>query len=315
MTNQTKRIHAVTGAFGYSGKYIAERLLAEGKTVITLTNSTQRENPFGDRLTAYPFNFDDPDTLTKTLQDVSVLYNTYWVRFNHRDFSHADAVRNTLVLFEAARQAGVERVVHISITNPSEDSPLEYFQGKGKLERALVESGISHAILRPTVLFGKEDILINNIAWVLRHLPVFGVFGDGQYKVQPIYVDDLAKLAVEQGADRTNRIIDAIGPETFTYQDLVAMVGETIGTKRPIISVPPSLGYMVGWVIGKLVGDVLITKEEVEGLMANLLYVNSPPAGDTKLSDWTMEHASTLGLHYTSELARRRDRQTIYRSN
>ena len=190
-----KTIHAVTGAFGYSGKYIAERLLAEGKTVITLTNSIHRENPFGDRLRAFPFNFDQPDKLTDSLRAVSVLYNTYWVRFNRRSFTHADAVRNTMTLFAAARAAGVERIVHVSITNPSEDSPLEYFSGKARLERALIESGPSYAVLRPTVLFGKEDILVNNIAWALRRLPVFGVFGDGQYKLQPIYVDDLAEIA------------------------------------------------------------------------------------------------------------------------
>lgn len=310
-----KTIHAVTGAFGYSGKYIAKRLLAQGNTVITLTNSLDRHNPFGNRLRAFPFNFDSPDTLAESLRGVSVLYNTYWVRFNHRNFTHTDAVRNTQTLFSAAKAAGVERVVHVSITNPSEDSDLEYFSGKARLERALIESGLSHSILRPTVLFGKEDILVNNIAWTLRHLPVFGVFGDGEYKLQPIYVDDLAEIAVQQGADRQNRVIDAIGPETFTYRGLVERIGRIICKRRPILSVPPSVGYAVGWVIGKLVGDVMITREEITGLMANLLYVDSPPAGTTKLTDWAQDRASTLGLHYTSELARRKDRQTEYRSN
>jgi nucleoside-diphosphate-sugar epimerase len=312
---EPRNIHAVTGAFGYSGKYIAERLLAEGRTVITLTNSLDRENPFGDRLQAIPFHFDAPDKLADSLRGVSVLYNTYWVRFNHKNFTHADAVRNTLTLFEAAKNAGVERVVHASITNPSEDSPLEYFSGKAKLERALKESGLSYAILRPTVLFGKEDILVNNIAWTLRRLPVFGVFGDGRYKIQPIYVDDLAQIAVEQGKDRNNVIIDAIGPETFTYKELASTVGEIIGKRRPIMSVPPALGYVVGWVIGKLVGDVMITREEIAGLMSNLLYVDAPPAGHTRLTDWASARASTLGLHYTSELARRMDRRTEYSSN
>lgn len=307
--------HAVTGAFGYSGKYIAERLLAEDKPVITLTNSLLRENPFGDRLRAVPFHFDQPEKLIENLRGVSVLYNTYWVRFNHKTFTHADAVRNTLTLFEAAKTAGVERVVHVSITNPAEDSPLEYFSGKASLERALVESSLSYAILRPTVLFGKEDILVNNIAWVLRNLPAFGVFGDGQYKIQPIYVDDLAEIAVEQGKDRVNRVINTIGPETFTYRELVRCIGEIIEKKRPIVSVPPSLGYAVGWVISKLVGDVMITREEIAGLTANLLYVDSKPAGVTKLTDWAKERASSLGLHYTSELARRSDRQKKYQSN
>lgn len=310
-----EHVHAVTGAFGYSGKYIAQRLLAEGNEVVTLTNSTQRGNPFGGRLRVAPFHFDEPRRLTESLRGVSVLYNTYWVRFNHKQFTHADAVRNTLTLFEAAKAAGVERIVHVSITNPAEDSPLEYFSGKARLEHALKESGLSYAILRPAVLFGKEDVLVNNIAWALRRLPVFGVFGDGQYKLQPIYVDDLAEIAVRQGQIRQNGVIDAIGPETFTYRGLVETIGSIIGKRRPVISVPPAVGYAVGWLLGKLVGDVLITKEEVAGLMANLLCVDSPPAGATRLTDWARARASTLGLHYTSELARRKDRETAYKSN
>ncbi|MCA9895152.1 MAG: NAD(P)H-binding protein [Anaerolineae bacterium] len=297
--------HAVTGAFGYSGKYIAKRLLDAGEDVMTLTNSLHKENPFGEKVRAYPFNWDRPEKLTESLQGVSVLYNTYWVRFNHKDFTHQMAVDNTLKLFDAARKAGVERIVHVSITNPSEESSLEYFQGKARLERALIQSGMSYAILRPTVLFGKEDILINNIAWVLRHVPVFGVFGDGEYRIQPIYVDDLARLAVAQGRLRENMIIDAIGPETFTYRELAQTIGEIIHSKRPVIGVPPCVGYVTGQVIGWLVNDVTITRPEIEGLMADLLYVDSPPAGETRLTDWARQHADTLGKRYASELARR----------
>lgn len=308
-------IHAVTGAFGYSGKYIAQRLLAAGRQVITLTNSTDRANEFGGRLPVYPFHFDQPDELAASLAGVEVLYNTYWVRFNHKLFRHADAVQNTLTLFDAARRAGVRRIIHVSITNPSEDSPLEYFSGKARLERALIESGLSYAILRPTVLFGKEDILINNIAWLLRHLPLFGVFGDGSYRLQPIYVDDLAALAVQQGGATDNLTLDAIGPETFTYRELVTTIGRLIGAPRPVIGVPPAAGYWVGRAVGALMGDVTITREEIAGLMADLLYVDSPPTGVTKLSGWVADHAATLGRHYTSELARRQDRVGAYRSN
>jgi NADH dehydrogenase len=304
----------VTGAFGYSGQYIARRLLDRGHTVRTLTNSPERKNPFEGKIQASPFHFDDPPKLVEALSGALVLYNTYWVRFNHTEFKHAVAVENTLKLFDAAKQAGVKRVVHVSITNPSEDSPLEYFSGKARLERALRESGMSYAILRPTVLFGKEDVLVNNIAWMLRRLFIFGVFGKGDYRLQPIYVDDLAKLAVEQGESEENGIIDAIGPETYTYRELVQQIGQIIGRQRPIVSVPPWLGYGVGAVLGKIVGDVIITREEIEGLMADLLYVDSPPAGDTKLTEWAKEHADTLGRRYASELARRRNRQEAYES-
>lgn len=310
-----KNVQAVTGAFGYSGKYIASRLLALGQQVITLTNSGQRANPFGGQVRAVPFNFEDPAALARSLENVEVLYNTYWVRFNHKLFRHQDAVRNTLTLFKAAQQAGVRRIVHVSITNPSENSPLEYFRGKAVLERALIESGISHAILRPTVIFGKEDILINNIAWAVRHLPVFGVFGDGQYRLQPIYVEDLADLAVRCGAGRENQVIDAIGPETYTYRELVQTIARLIGVRRTVVSVPPRLGWLVGQVLGWMTKDVIITQEEIEGLMADLLYTQSPPAGKTLLSEWIKANADTLGHRYTSELARRVDRQAAYGSN
>ncbi len=297
---------AVTGAFGYSGKYIAHRLLDADTEVITLTNSLHRPNPFGERVQAYPFHFDEPDRLAEQLRGVSALINTYWVRFNHDTFTHEMAVQNTLTLFRAAQAAGVERVVHVSITNPDENSPLEYFSGKGRLEYALIESGLSYAILRPTVLFGKEDILINNIAWMLRHLPVFGVFGDGSYRLQPIYVDDLAALAVEQAMQRKNVIIDAIGPETFTYRGLAKTIAKIIGVWRPIVGVSPEIGYRAGKLIGKIMGDVTITRPEIEGLMADLLYVESPPAGRTRLTDWARAHAATLGKTYANELARRK---------
>ena len=302
----------VTGAFGYSGKYIAKRLLKEGHAVRTLTNSTRRANPFGDRITASPFHFDDPRSLAAALDGAGVLINTYWVRFDHHDFSHSLAVENTLKLFSAAREAGVGRIVHVSITNPSEDSALPYFRGKARLERALKESGIPHSILRPAVLFGREDILINNIAWMLRRFPVFGVFGRGDYRIQPIYVDDFAALAVSESRQTGDRTVDAIGPETFTFRRLVEEIGRIIGAPRVIVSVHPAIAYVVALIIGRVVNDVFLTREEIDGLMANLLCTSSQPTGQTRLTDWARENARSLGVRYSSELARRRDRLKSY---
>ena len=298
-------LHAVTGAFGYSGRYLAQRLLEQGRRVITLTNSPPCPDPFGGRVTAYPLAFAEPDRLAQSLAGVEVLYNTYWVRFNHRQFSHAQAVQNTLTLFKAARRAGVRRIVHVSITNPAEDSPLEYFAGKARLERALRETGLSYAILRPTVLFGREDILINNIAWALRRFPCFAVFGDGQYRLQPIYVGDLAELAEAQGCSRESQTINAIGPETFTYAGLVQAVGAAIGQRRRLVQVTPGLGYALSRLIGWWVRDTFVTREEIRGLMAGLLQVDAPPAGQTRLTDWMKLHAADLGRRYASELGRR----------
>jgi len=297
--------HAVTGAFGYSGRYIAQRLLATGVPVRTLTNSSRHRGPCDARIEVWPLRFDDLEALTESLSGVEVLYNTYWVRFNHRRFRHATAVENTLRLFTAARRAGVRRVVHVSITNPSEHSPLEYFRGKAVLELALRDSGLSYAILRPAVLFGGADILLNNIAWMLRRFPVFGVFGDGSYRLRPIHVDDLAQVAVVQGANTTNAVLDAVGPESFSYRELVSVIGQAIGFSRPIVSLPPWLGYTVGKLIGLALRDIVVTREEIAGLMSGLLHVDAEPLGTTSFREWARAHRDSLGRHYASELARR----------
>lgn len=302
----------VTGAFGYSGRYIAQRLLDAGERVRTLTNSPLRHSPLSRPIEAHPYSFSCPDQLATSLAGAAVLYNTYWVRFDHSGFTHEQAVRNTLTLFDAAVRAGVGKVVHVSITNPSIDSDLPYFRGKARLEAALQESGLRHSILRPTVLFGKEDILINNIAWLLRRFPVFGVFGDGRYRLQPICVDDLAELAVLHGHAEGNSLVDAVGPESFTYQGLVKAIGKAIGRERPILNIPPAMGLAAAKLVGAFVGDVVITRDEIAGLMRGLLVTSSPPAGKTRLTDWLTQNADALGRSYASELRRRYNRVESY---
>ncbi len=301
-----QELHVVTGAFGFSGKYIAARLLAAGHRVRTLTNSRPAVDPHHGLVEARPLDFSDEHGLVEALRGAAVFYNTYWVRFNCRGFSFSRALANSRKLLAAAREARVGRIVHVSITNPSEGSPFEYFRDKAILEKLLVASGMSHAILRPAVLFGAEGILINNIAWMLRRFPVFGVFGDGRYKLQPIHVDDLARLAVELGRVEGNRTVNAIGPETFTYRELIEVIGRVIGKRRPIFSVSPRLGYQLARCLGALLGDILLTRDEIEGLMANLLYVEGRPTGTTRLSQWLEENRESLGRRYSSELARRR---------
>ena len=305
---------AVTGAYGFSGQYIARRLLDSGHEVITLTNSPDRKNPFGKRVQAFRYNFYRPAELEESLRDVDILINNYWVRFdNPPQFTFAKAIANSKVLLDAAKHAGVRRVVHISITNPERRSDLPYFSGKAEVEAHLQSTGMSYSILRPALLFGEEDILINNIAWTLRYLPVFGLYGDGQYRLQPIYVDDLAAAVVQRISQDSNETTDAIGPETFRYRDLVEMIARKIGSWALIVPMPPMVAYQSVRVLGCFVDDVITTEEEVKGLMQERLYVESPPLGRTKLSDWVEDFRHRLGRHYASEMWRRTDRVSSYR--
>jgi uncharacterized protein YbjT (DUF2867 family) len=297
---------AVTGAFSYSGKYITSRLLACGGEVITLTNHPNRPDPFAGKVKAFPLNFQNVQELVSTLRGVDVLVNTYWIRFDKDNNTQPKAVENTKILVGAAAKAGVKRIVHISITNPSADSRLPYFWGKAANEKAVIDSGMSYAILRPTVLFGKEDILINNIAWLLRRLPVFGLPGDGSYKLSPVYVDDLAELAVDAVYKKENYIWDAVGPDEFTFKEMVQLIGKTVNANRLLIPMPPRLALWAAQFMSIFVKDVMLTPEEVDGLMANLLISkeSSRSRCETSLRNWLEENKVTVGSHYASELAR-----------
>jgi uncharacterized protein YbjT (DUF2867 family) len=294
---------AVTGAFSYSGKYITRRLLERGAEVITLTGHPNRPDPFEGKVKAYPLDFDEA-SMTCSLQGVDVLVNTYWVRFDKDRNTQPRAVGNTRKLVNAAKAAGVRRIVHISITNPSADSNLPYFWGKAANEKAVIDSGLSYAILRPTVLVGDEDILINNIAYLLRRFPLFLLPGNGSYKLQPVYVDDVAALAVEAVYRQDDYIVDAVGPDIFTFKEMVQLIGQKIGARRPLISFPPRLALLAAQFISLFVKDVVLTPEEVDGLMAGLLVSKDPPLCRTRLADWLEANKDRVGAKYASEIKR-----------
>lgn len=275
-----------------------------GERVKTLTGHPNRENPFGDQVSAYPFNFDNPSQLVESLQGATTLYNTYWIRFPHRWGTFDEAVENTKTLIKAAEEADVRRMVHISITNPSEESPFPYFKGKALVEKAIINSKLSYAIVRPALIFGMEGILINNIACLLRKFPMFAVFGSGDYQVQPIFVEDLAEIAVNAGHKNDNMIIDAVGPEIFQFEELVRLIADKIHSRARIVHVRPGLALFLARLTGYIVGDVVITRDEMEGLMSNLLISQDPATGQTRLSQWLGENADAIGVKYASELKR-----------
>jgi uncharacterized protein YbjT (DUF2867 family) len=271
---------------------------------LTLTGYPDRPDEFGGQVKAVPYNFDQPEQLAQSLQGVDTLYNTYWVRFDHGDNTYANAVRNTKALVDAAVQAGVRRLVHVSITNPSLDSPLPYFHGKAELEQYIQKSGLSYAILRPTVLFGLEDILINNIAYLLRTFPFFAVPGSGEYRLQPVYVDDMAALAVDLAACEENIITDAVGPEIFSFNEMVKLIAAALGRRSRLLHLPPALVLPLSGLIGWWVKDVTLTPDEIKGLSAGLLVSSQPPTGRTRLEDWLKANIAAVGSGYASELER-----------
>jgi NADH dehydrogenase len=299
-------LDAVTGAFSYSGRAIATALTDAGRHVRTLTGHPNRATS-ASRIEVRPLDFDDQIGLVASLEGVTTLYNTYWVRFARQRIDHELAVENSRALFQAARRAGVERIVHVSITHPSVDSALPYFRGKALVERALAETGVSYAVLRPAILFGSDGVLLNNIAWLLRHFPVFAIGGRGDYRIRGIHVDDLAQLCLEKGAQRFDSVSDAVGPERPTFVELVNSIKDAVESRSLLVHVPGAVLPILSRAVGAALGDVLLTRDEYRAMADGLADTEGPATGSTALSDWLIDHAPALGRTYANELKRHFD--------
>jgi uncharacterized protein YbjT (DUF2867 family) len=297
-------LDVVTGAFSYTGRAIAEELLQRGRGVRTLTRRDAPADPLADRIERATLQFRDERALRHALEGADTLYNTYWVRFAHGATTFERAVSNTRVLLTAARAAGVRRIVHVSVTNPSADSPLPYFRGKAACEDDVRASGLSYAIVRPTLVFGPRDILVNNIAWGVRRVPVFPVAGDGSYRVQPVAVEDVASICADLGAADDDVVLDAAGPETLTFVELVGLVAAAVGRRVRIWQLSPDAVLVLARIAGTLRRDVLLTREELAGLRDELLVSRDPPLGRAGFRSWVAAHGESLGRGYVSELAR-----------
>jgi len=295
---------AVTGATSYTGRFIAQRLVAAGRSVVDLTRRPQVPHPLGEAASSVVLDFDHPDRLAQALTGVDTLYNTFWIRFERGQITYAWATERSRVLFAAAQRAGVRRIVHLSVINAARDAPTPYFRAKAAVEDALIGSGVPYAVVRPTVTFGPRDILLNNLAWTLRRLPVFGMPGDGRYPIQPVHIDDIADLAVRAAAMPSASVVDAAGPDTFSFREFVALVREAIGSRALVVPMPVVGALMAARLIGLVVHDVVLTRDEVTELRSRLMRSSAPPSGAIRLADWLAANADRLGQTWSSELDR-----------
>jgi len=297
-------LNVVTGSFGYIGKYITRKLLELGEEVKTITTHPDKPNPFGNAVKAFAYKFDNPKELTKSLQGAETLYNTYWIRFEYDNQTYQQTIKNTITLFNCAKEAGIKRIVHISVTNASVNSDLPYYSGKAEQENALINSDVPYNIVRPTLVFGDEDILVNNIAWLIRKFPLFPIFGDGAYRVQPVFVGDVASIAIESSKENKSLILDAIGPESFTFQEFVQLIASHIKPDIKLLHISPTIGIMFGKLIGLVLRDNILTRNELKGLMDEMLTSKQKPNGTTAFSDWLISNKEKIGSIYSSEIKR-----------
>lgn len=305
-----KRTVAVTGAFSYSGQYIARAFLKRGWEVITFTRNPERPHALSGKIKAYPLDFSKPQDLQERLKGVDTFVNTYWVRYNYPGSSFEQAVENSRILIGAVKAAGARRLVHISVSKPDIKSQLPYFRGKQQVEDLITSSGLSYSILRPTIIYADEEVLINNITWLLRHFPVFPIPGDGEYRMQPIYVEDLAGLVLHGAEGKANEILDAAGPEFYSFNELLKLLKKVSGSKSLLVHMPVPIALVLAKLVSLVLGDIMLTKDELTAFMEERIMTGLPALGKSRFSEWAQAHKETLGKHYVNELKRHHGKGT-----
>ena len=289
-------VDVVTGAFGNAGSAIAARLRAGGRTVRTLTNHGPSD-PGG--IEVHPLAFDDPDRLAAAFDGATTFYNTYWIRMGDES-GYENAVANSRALITAAARGGVRRIVQFSVIKPSLDSPYPYFRGKARVEEIVGGSGVPSAIVRPAVIFGGEDALLNNLGWLMRKMPLFAVPGDGQYRVRPVHIDDVADICIEAAQRDADEVIDAVGPERPTFDELVRMVRSAVHGRARIVHAPARIVLGAARVIGAVLRSDLLTRDELASTMDGMADSEAPATGAISLSSWIVDHGGALGRRRVS---------------
>jgi NADH dehydrogenase len=295
-------VDAVTGAFSYTGSVIARELLARGRPVRTLVRSpAPAGHPLAGAVRVAPLDLDDEAALVRALDGTEVLYNTFWIRFPRGQWTFEWAIAASARLFRAAAEAGVERIVHISVTRPSLASPYAYFRAKAAVDDLVLAAPVPATVVRPSLVFGgRQEILVNNIAWFLRRLPVFAIPRRACH-VQPVHVDDVARLVIEEAGPG---VVDAVGPEAFTYRGLVECVAAAVGARTRLVPLPEHAVTSFGQAAGLALRDTVVTREELGALTASLLTSDDPPRGTVLFSEWVARQRDWLGREYHSELDR-----------
>lgn len=308
---------AITGAWSYSGRRVAARLLQAGHTVVSLTNRKIPDpDPHDGRVRAEPYDF-SPGALERALEGVDVLACAYWTRHDRAPLgnrgpwlSHAEAVSRSARIIESARAAGVSRLVWTSIANPGLDPDLSYYAGKAEVERLVQESGLPHAILRPACFFGPAAILIENVAWAARRMPVVPIPAGPEYRIRPIHVGDYAELIADAVASGDTYTRDACGPDRVEFGELIRTIARLCGGRARPVRLPLRACAPLYAAASRVIRETILTTDELIGLSRNRLDSLEPPAGPTSLLAWLEEHASEVGVRFARE-PRRQPRRVV----
>ncbi len=291
----------VFGGGGFIGRYVVQRLLALGARVRIAQRNPRRATflkPLGNLGQTHFVNVDvrDPDSCARAVADSAAVVNLVGA------FADMDAVQHLGAgnIASAAAAAGIDRLVHVSAIGANPDSPAVYGRSKGLGEIAVRDAVPSAVILRPSVVFGREDQFINRFAGMVAMLPVVPLVAGGA-KFQPVFVGDVADaiVAALTRADARGRTFELGGPQTLSMGDIFRWIARATGRRCAFMPVPDgvtaAMARLTGWLPGApMTWDqwLMLQKDTVVAPGADDLAALgvTPTALDTVAPDWLVQY-------------------------
>jgi NADH dehydrogenase len=256
----------VSGGTGFIGAATVRELVRRGERVAVLGRDSRKiEERFAGAVEAREADVRDPVSLATAMGGAQVVINA--VQFpgspveNRRKgwtFEETDlkATRNQV---EAARDAGVRRFVYVSGVGAARDAEKHWFRYKWEAEQYLQASGLEWVVVRPTWVFGPDDVSLNRFLAMARFLPFLPMFGDGKQQMQPVFIDDVARILADASRvpEAAGCVLEAGGPDVMSMDDVVRAALEVQGRKRAVLHQPAALGKMLGTIASALPGKPL----------------------------------------------------------
>lgn len=269
---------AVTGASGFVGRNLLAALAGSGHDIRALVHTRRPDSAAGERLEYVPADVHDLPSLRKALAGVEVVYHLVGIIVETKKLTFertvAEGTRNVV---RAARDCGVKKIIYVSALGTSATSETKYFQTKWLAEEAIRTSGLDHVILRPSLIYGPGDQSLSRLHRLLKYSPLMPIVGDGRYRLQPIFIDDLVQVLVpaltETGA--SGRTIEMGGPEAFEFRQMTGIMKKVFNYRRLNIYIPFSLVRAVARVMETFLKPAPVTVDQLMMLRAGNTCDNS----------------------------------------
>ena len=270
----------VTGGTGFVGPSIVHRLRAEDRPVRCLVRDPDR----ADTLAAWGCELaqgdvTDRDSVRRAVEGCEVVVHLVAIIQGKPEQFERIMVQGTRNVVEAARAAGIRRFVLMSALGTSEETKdlSPYFNAKWQMEQMVKSSDLEHVIFRPSFVFGKGGGALKTFQRVVRLSPVIPVFGSGDQRVQPIWIDDVAEYyaAAIDRPDAASRTFELGGPEIVTYEELYDRIKRVLGKRRPKLHLPFGVLRANAAILEALPGPSPLTRDQLKMLAVDNVVSNA----------------------------------------